>query len=345
MTNQKKLSTISTLTQPAKNKIGEILDLEKKYFNIFWELFTSNEFTTDLSIIENEIKLQYEFLQNTWELKNKLKVPAERLVRQYVYKNLSHLVEHIYPSAVSSDVAFITKDAVINIDIKTLDKVGNKGDISNLQFENNQSSFRNVNLDISSKYPESGVRVECLLPLQYSYNSSVAKPMLTYFFTIVYQDDNSSFSLCRDSNLETIHLKCLPNGFTSILFDYDIVNNFKTYTYLEKKHGFEPIYLTNNKNDVEKKIKEFVKQNPNYDLINGRTKLGVYSPSQIHPKYNTKGVSWFPVPRKKKTEKETKYYLSAINKGNTSRLSNTTLITRYDSTDTLWYGLKKYTLR
>lgn len=132
-------------------------------------------------------------MQNTWELKNKLKIPAERLVRQYVYKNLSDLVKHIYPSALSSACAFITNDAVINIDVKTLDTVGNRGDINNLQFENNQSSFENLNLDVDPSIPNSGVTVECLLPKEYSYNDEPALPMLSYFFTIVYCDNGQSF--------------------------------------------------------------------------------------------------------------------------------------------------------
>jgi len=285
-------------------KIGKVLDLEKKYFNILWELFTSKEFIYDLEIIEKEIQKQYDFLQNTWELKNKLKIPAERLVRQYIYRNLSHLIEHIYPSPISSDCAFITSDAVVNIDIKTLDTVGNRGDISNLQFENNQSSFNNRNLDIDEKYENSGVKVECLLPSEYSYNDEPPKPVLTFFFTVVYSDNGHSFKLCRDENLKSIYLKTLPNGIISPLFEYDIVDNFKTYTYLEAKHGFKPVYLTDDSNDINRKIIEFCKQNPRYCLINGRTKMGVYNPDQEHPKYNIKGVSWFPVSRQDKQNKK-----------------------------------------
>lgn len=328
-----------------KSKIGKVLDLEKKYFDILWELFTSEDFTNDLKIIEKEIQKQYSFLQNTWELKNKLKVPAERLVRQYVYKNLSHLVKHIYPSAVSSDCAFITDDAVINIDIKTLDTVGNRGDISNLQFENNQSSFENMNLDVDPTIPNSGVKVECLLPKEYSYDNEDALPMLSYFFTIVYSDNGREFTLNRDEALQTIYLKCLPNGFVSPLFDYDIVDNFKTYTYLETKHGFPPVYLTDDSSEVSAKVEDFVRSNPEYVLINGRTKKGAFNPNQVHPKYNINGVSWFPVSRQDKINKSVHhFYLEAVYKGNTNRLNNTKLVVRYDSNGNMWYGIRKYTI-
>lgn len=343
---QKKLSTLLNSSLD-KDKIGKVLDLEKKYFDILWNLFTSPDFINDLKVIEKEIQKQYHFLQNTWELKNKLKVPAERLVRQYIYRNLSSIVKHIYPSAVSSDIAFITDDAVINLDIKTLDKVGNKGDIYNLQFENNQSSFENSNLDVDPALPNSGVKVECLLPKEYSYDGSLPLPMLTYFFTIVYEDNTESFTLCRDSDLQTIHLKCLPNGFVSVLFNYDLINNFKTYTYLERKHGtqFTPVFLTDNPEEVPEKVREFVRTHSEFILINGRTKVGAFNPNQIHPKYGINGVSWFPVSRQDKINKNIHhFYLEAVYKGNTNRLSNEKLIIRYDSKDNCWYGLKKYKL-
>lgn len=342
MANQKKLSEVEVATTE-RIKIGKVLDLEKKYFDILWKLFTSKKFLEDLKVIEQEIQKQYAYLQHTWELKNKLKVPAERLVRQYIYKNLAKLVKHIYPSAVSSDIAFITKDAVINLDVKTLDSVGNRGDIFNLQFENNQSSFENINLDVDERYPNSGVKVECMLPKEYSYNNGQALPMLTYFLTIVYSDNGKEFKLCREDAVQSIYLKCLPNGFTSILFDYDIVNNFKTYTYLEHKHGFTPVYLTDDITEVDAKVEEFVKANPDFVLIKGRTKIGAYCEKQVHPKYNVQGVSWFWVSRQDKINKSVhRYYLEAAYKGNTSRLNNEKLVNRYDSKDKPWIGMKKY---
>ena len=344
MGKQKKLIELNSSTHDI-SKIGHVLDLEKKYFYILWDLFTSDEFLEDLQIIEREIQKQYNFLQNTWELKNKLKIPAERLVRQYVYKNLSDLVKHIYPSAVSSDCAFITNDAVINIDVKTLDTVGNRGDINNLQFENNQSSFENLNLDVDPSIPNSGVKVECLLPKEYSYNGDPALPTLSYFFTIVYSDNGESFKLNRDDSLQTIYLKCLPNGIISPLFDYDIVDNFKTYTYLEQKHGFASVLLTDDASEVPNKVKEFVEKNPEFVLINGRTKVGAFNSTQVHPKYGTNGVSWFPVSRQDKINKSVHhFFLEAVYKGNTNRLNNEKLKIRYDSEGIIWHGIMKYTI-
>lgn len=345
MSKQKKLSDLP-MPENEIVRMGQVLDLEQKYFNILWSLFTSDNFVSDLQIIEREIQKNYNSLVKTWNLKNKLKIPAERLTRQYIYKELSHLVKCIYPSPISSDIAFITDDAIINIDVKTLDINGNSGDIPNLQFESNQSSFINHNLDQDNEIPNSGVKVECLLPTEYQINSDEpAKIMLTYFLTFVYEDNSNSFNLSRNRDLATIQLKCLPNGIISSLFENDIVQNFKTYSYYKNSDGFNPIFLTNDPSELTTKINEFVRKNPNYVLINGRQKLGAYCPSRQHPHYKTNGVSFFPVRRKRKTDTTTNYFLEAVKCGHTNRVSNKTISVRYDSHDKSWSGIKKFTIQ
>lgn len=344
MSKQMKLSDFKCEGEE-KKKIAHILDLEKKYFDILWNIFTSKGFINDLQVIEKEIQKEYDFLHKTWELKNKLKIPAERLTRQYIYRDLSEIIKHIYPLAISSDCAFITNDAVINLDVKTLDTIGNQGDIKNLQFENNQSSFDNVNLDADAKIPNSGIKVECLLPQEYSYNGEKPLPVLTYFLTIIYSDDGKSFNLNRDDNYQTIYLKCLPNGFLSPLFDNDIVDNFKDYLYFKQNSKFPPEYLTDDKNKIVEKLKEFIRKKPEFILIQGRSKIGAFNSKQIHPKYKTSGISWFPVSRIDKVNKKLfHYYLEAVYKGHTNRLSNSKIETRYDSDDNIWIGVKKYKL-
>lgn len=321
------------------DKISNILDLEEKYMDILWGLFISKDFILDLKDIESEIEKNYLHLNQVWDLKNKLKIPAERLARKHIYGKLSNLILHIYPSAVSSDIAFITNDAIINLDVKTLDIIGNKNDIRNLQFENNQSSFENINLDSDSNYPNSGVRVDCQLPKEYQYMKEDLKPVLTYFLTIVYNDDKKSFELSNDSSYPAIQFKCLPNGFLSNLFENDIVQNFKTYNYFGENSELPPKFLTNDENLVKSKIDEFIKNNKDCCLIYGRQKYGVFFENIIHPYYKTKGISFFPVKRKK-----TNYFLEAVKNGNTSRVYNKTLEKRYNSKDKEWLGVRKYNI-
>lgn len=346
MGKQTKISEIKyKIEENNKIVMKNVLDLEKKYFDILWSIFSSDNFKNDLVEIENDIQKNYKNLKNVWNIKNKLKIPAERLGRHYVYTKLHKQIVRIYPSPVSSDIAFITEDAVVNIDIKTIDINGNKTDIDYLQFENNQSSFVNDNLDKITGINNSGVKVECFLPKEISNKHGMKLPLLTFFLTIIYNDDQKSFNICRDEKYGTIYLKNLPNGLISMLFNNDIVSNFKTYDYLSEKDGenFKPIFLTDDKNQIELKINEFVKQNKDYKKIKGRSRFGVFNENQIHPKSKEKGVSWFEVSRKEGNRWV--FMLEAVDKGHTIRVRNDILTIRFDSNNKMWEGLKKITLK
>lgn len=351
MSEQKKIDDRTLfLDNKALSKIKNVLDLEKKYFSILRDTFTSPSFIEDLENIEEEIISNYSYLKSVWQEKNKLKIPAERLARQYVYRELSSYVKHIYPSPVSSDIAFITNDAVINIDVKTLDVNGNKGDIQNLQFESNQSSFINKNIDADKEIEGSGVKPVCYLPTEYSFKNSNPLPVLTYFLTIVYRDDTKSFSLYRPNkkasknNISSIYLKCLPNGILSVLFENDIISNFKTYNYFEAKNGLARFFLTDSKNNIMSALNDFIKHNSGFQLFESKTnkRTGLYNKEQIHPIFQSKGVTWFPVERKTKTKKA--FYLEAVNRGHTIRVPNNIIKKRYDSKNIEWEGIKTFNI-
>lgn len=75
-----------------------ILDLEKKYFAKLETIFKSDTFIGDLLLIEKEIRENYPKFKDTWKLKNKIKVPAERVIRHHIYMQLSDEIRGIYPS-------------------------------------------------------------------------------------------------------------------------------------------------------------------------------------------------------------------------------------------------------
>ena len=60
------------------------------------------------------------------------------MIRFYFYKNLN--LVNIYPSPLSSDLAIELTDAVLCIDAKTIDMVGNPGDDRSI-FQKNQITF------------------------------------------------------------------------------------------------------------------------------------------------------------------------------------------------------------
>ena len=66
-------------------------------------------------------------------------------------------------------------------------------------------------------------------PIYYYHDNEL--PVLSYIIKIIYFDDNYTFGLNKDSDLPTIAVACIPNGKLSKLFNYDIIQNYKTYEY------------------------------------------------------------------------------------------------------------------
>lgn len=339
MSIQKKLSSVQ-MSQTDFIKKGKILDLEKKYHDILWNIFSSNSFKHDLLTIENEIKSNYQFLKNQYFIKNKIKIPAERLARYHIYNpNLNNGLNilSIFPSPLSGDLAFITSDAVINIDIKTLDINGNRGDIGNLQYLPNQSSFKHKNVGIHPSFPNSsGVKVPSIMDAFYH-----GKPVLTYFLTIVYEDDpaNNSFSISRNQLYNTIHFVNLPNGELSELFDFELLDNFKTYSYFKASSRFSPVLLLSNTNlqGANAEVTRRYSSDPRYSIFQMGTKTALLDLNNTHPTYGT-NLTWVPVSRKNGSQYD--FYLEAVSSGDTNRITEQKLSTRYDSSDAQWLGLK-----
>ena len=132
---------IEYVRQPNQNKI---LDLEEKYMHIIEDIVTSKTFLEDLKHIEEETQEYYEILQEVWGKKNKIKEASERLLRHHMYTTFTD-AKNFYPSPISCDIALELEDIILNLDVKTIDKVGNSGELDSTQFEHNQTSFLNKN--------------------------------------------------------------------------------------------------------------------------------------------------------------------------------------------------------
>lgn len=307
-------------------KQKEILDLEKKYFNKLNDVVFGLNFIGDLLIIEKEIRENYQELANLWALKNKLKVSAERLVRHYIYVEWHDIIQTVYPSPVSSDLGIKTADAVICIDVKTIDIVGNANDLNYTQTEKNQNSFYNKN--------NPGFEYKCNLKSIDHYSN---RPVLTFVVTIAYADDNYSFKLCRDGK-PTIITTCIPNGELSNVFDYNIIENFKTYSYYDKSEGsyYEPFKVTISTDDkVALKNyldQEFVNNRHYLDVsVSGRGgRIAYYDP--------IKHCQWWFVNGKVNKE------VCVLKSGSSVRYSNEILKKRYDSEGNPWNGYKTMTI-
>lgn len=299
MTTQR---TDITLTDEQKN----ILDLEEKYFDIIKNIFQSQEFIIDLEEIEKNIKKDYDYLSNYWQIKNKVKTPLERLLRYHIYKNMG--ATGTYYSPLSSDIAFYKEDALINIDAKTTDLDGNEGDDTRISFDRNQISFRNK---IKNKNdPFEGVHYDPNLP---SIEKGRGLPVLTYFLRITYTDNFSEF------DINHITLDCVPNGKLSELFDYDLISNFKTYSYLTKTYA-----ETLGRNDLTPKKTEEKHWEP-FKMGSGNY---FYDDQVKNPFYPTENVLWGKIDGDYKV----------MTSGNSARIDPNDTINRFNSLNKEWIG-------
>lgn len=293
---------------------NNILDLEKKYFEIIKSVVMHDDFKRDLSLIEKEISDNYTKFDDLWNLKNKIKVPAERVVRHHLYVKMVDLIKGIFPSPLSSDFGIRTEDAVVCIDIKTIDTNGNEGDLRATSVEKNQTSFDNKN------YPY--IKIPANLNAVDDYSRL---PVLTYVVKIVYTDNGYSFKLCRD-NFPSMVLTCIPNGKIAKLFDYNIVANCKTYDYYNVRNDgvdYAPIELT----EAEKNNNALIDAKC---LARGFAKLNNFSKPAYYDS-KTKCLWW-------KTSFANKSVIAPVKSGSSVRFLNEILKDRYDSKNQPWQG-------
>ena len=186
----------------------------------------SSAFKEDLKKIERFIQSNYKKLHFQWGIKNKLKLAAERLVRFHIWH--SYGLVSLYNTPLSSDVAFILDDCVMNIDCKTVDSAGNSHDRKSICFEPSQANFSNVPLN-TCEIPE----VPHLFFEGYEFHAQLAKahnglPVLSFFIFINYRDDGDNFSI------EGTEICCLPHHqIVKEEFESNIIQGFKTYRYLK----------------------------------------------------------------------------------------------------------------
>ena len=298
----------------------EVLELEKKYFDILERVFNTDEFKKGLKRIEEEISLDYDNLKRTWNIKNKLKVAAERLVSYHIYKNLLSSIEDIYVSPISSDIGLEFDDCVVCLDCKTVDTDGNEGDIKYTAVETNQISFEN------SRYPFFQTNGKLS-----QRDKTTRNPVLTYVLKIVYTDDGSRFRIAKTKKegYSSIILACVPNGELSKLFGEDIIANFKTYKYYTAKENDQlaeiPLNTQKELNDYVEKMKL---QTISVESEHGRKKI-LYVDVLNH-------ITWVY------TSYNNQKCLRAIKGGNTMRLNNEILKNRLDENDNPWLGYKEW---
>lgn len=315
---------------------NNILDLEQKYMYMIEEMVTSPKFLEDLKRIEAETQEYYELLEEVWGKKNKIKEASERLLRHHIYNTFSNRC-NFYASPISCDIALELEDIVLNIDVKTIDKIGNKGELFSTQFEHNQTSFLNNPVLKAGSFP--GFKVKSNLQ---AIDSKTHKPLLTYLVKIGYSDDGRGiFKLINEDKLPSIVVTCLPNGTLSNLFDNDLFLNFKDYIYFDEHDGiyYKPKYITSldefkSLSNINRfsRIEQVIDVPSDWERVESKTKVGYYDKQRKQ--------IWYVLHRKKGNHKD--IYLQAVKFGNTARFNDEWLEKRYNSKNEPWCGEHKY---
>lgn len=315
---------------------NKILDLEEKYMRIIEEMVESDTFKEDLRNIEQETQEYYELLQVVWGKKNKVKEVSERLLRHHIYTRfIGH--EKFYSSPISCDIALELDDVILNLDVKTIDKVGNAGELNSTQFEHNQTSFLNKKVLASGSFQGFTVRSN----LQ-AIDSNTGKPVLTYLVKIGYSDDgNGIFYFINSSKYPSIVVTCLPNGILSNLFEDNLFSNFKEYTYYDHVAGiyYKPRYITSKDEFIN------LTENVKFTRIEQKTDIpetweSVVWDNKVGYYDHEKKQVWWTVEKKKDNHWD--IYLYAVKDGNTARFNDEWLEERYNSKNQYWCGEKKY---
>lgn len=306
---------------PRDNYINKILDLEKYYMSKIYEIINSENFKTDLLEMEKEVKSNYGNYSEAFNTTDKINIMAERIITHHIYMHLYNEIKGIYPSPVSSDIGIRLKDIILCVDAKTINVNTNKIDVKSTQVEQNQNSFDNKNHE--------GIKIKSnIKPIYYYHDNEL--PVLSYIIKIIYFDDNYTFGLNKDSDLPTIAVACIPNGKLSKLFNYDIIQNYKTYEY----------YSAND--DVKYSPKFFKDTKEEQIIINEMLANGWVSSSlsinnrmkKIYIDTLNQTIWW-------KTSDNNKKCYKAVKSGSNMRVYNDCLKERFDSKNNPWLGYKE----
>ena len=177
----------------------QIEKLENKYLNKFYHFLKSFE-DEMMDGFQTKEKIKDDWFGKYGTNISDFAVGAERII--YALFNGKGIGQ---PNScpVGSDMFFEVKDAFIHIDLKTV-QTRNIGDITKSIFVGeNQNSYKGV-MNVNTRQGVIQRDYIPALPIFYNKGKDSEKICLSYFITIVYEDENL--------NILDINLICMPNG-------------------------------------------------------------------------------------------------------------------------------------
>ncbi len=288
---------------------------ESIYMSKIWRIISSPRFIKDVKNIEDFVVKNYDYLAKNWNEKNKIKVGIERLIRFYFYKQLDTV--NIYPSPLSSDLAIELNEVVLCIDAKTIDMKGNAGDDKSIHFQKNQITFENKALYRRTFNGNDFHGIKFPPHLQPFYKE---KPCLTFFITVNYHDNYSSFKLSHMSLCSVPHKNIVRDEYNG-----EIISNYKTYEYIKKVMAEG---LGNQFAPQSTKNPDWIP----FSIKNNNSVDAYYDKSLNHPIYNGFKSVWKKI--------DGKYMI--LTYGGSARIDKDILKTRNGANGSRWAGVKQH---
>ncbi|TNK83281.1 hypothetical protein [Mycoplasmopsis pullorum] len=159
-----------------------------------------------------QVKQSYEYnqLSNKYQIdQNDYSIGIERVFYSHFNNNL---IGRALALPVAADLCFEVDNAIIHIDVKTINSKNKKDGKTNIFVGSNQFSYQSK-INILGKETK---QIQGNLPLKYSNN----KTCLSYFI-IVYYDNHA--------NIEKIAFCCLPNGLLKTQYGEKVFSAGKTH--------------------------------------------------------------------------------------------------------------------
>jgi len=196
-------------------ELTKLEELEKKYFQ---------ELKRAIEDKKEFIRERLEFIndsQENWKglfkLDNEIQKGAQEIVRAIIFRAFLDWKPFSLP--ISSDTAFETNDAVINLDIKTVKNIDNDAKQGYLQVRRNQISYPNKEIRGVSWKPHQPTRITI---------KSKIFPTFSYFVKFIWAREGDKIII------KEIVICSVPNGELSKIYGDDFLINYKTYAYKDK---------------------------------------------------------------------------------------------------------------
>ena len=216
---------------PTKRQI-EIEELEKKYYLEILDLLKKNE--KYIKEMFQTFRERYKFSKASgmhYGKENPLDIAMQELVRSILYRQKPEWSPFML--AIASDTAFVTEDAILQTDVKTVKSGDQRGDDKDrIQVHPNQSSY-------SSNIEAGGTTYHFKGNLPTIMEEKIT---LTYFIRFLWSFDKDGLP-----QIDQFTLSSIPNGELNNQYP-NLIHRIKTYFYesdktpakIKSKFGSDP---------------------------------------------------------------------------------------------------------